>query len=104
MGNPDGKSAVVTGGSPGIGRAIVQRPASDGATVVFGYATDQRAARATEAGAPHARAVRADVANLFPLDLLLMGTGRCAERIRNMPSGGSPYSAGARWPDLRRAH
>lgn len=41
-----GKSAVVTGGSRGIGRAIVLRLAGDGARVVFSYREDRAAADA----------------------------------------------------------
>ncbi|MFF2324574.1 MULTISPECIES: SDR family oxidoreductase [unclassified Streptomyces] len=39
-----GKKAVVTGGSRGIGRAIVERLCRDGAHVVFNYATSDDAA------------------------------------------------------------
>lgn len=39
-----GKTALVTGGSRGIGRAVVQRLGRDGATVVFSYARDEQAA------------------------------------------------------------
>jgi 3-oxoacyl-[acyl-carrier protein] reductase len=57
-----GRTAVVTGGSRGIGRAIVERLARDGATVVFGYHSRADEARAVEKAVPGARAVRADLA------------------------------------------
>ncbi|MFB4301325.1 glucose 1-dehydrogenase [Actinomadura sp. NTSP31] len=41
----DGKVALVTGGSRGIGRAIAQRLGRDGATVAITYARDEAAAR-----------------------------------------------------------
>jgi 3-oxoacyl-[acyl-carrier protein] reductase len=44
-----GKSAVVTGGSRGIGRAIVLRLATQGADVAFSYKGNEAAARATAA-------------------------------------------------------
>ena len=69
MGQLDGKGAIVTGGSRGIGRAIVTRLAADGATVVFSYVKDEGAARevADETGA---FAVRADQGSLADLDRL----------------------------------
>ena len=44
MGTLDGQGALVTGGSRGIGRAIVQRLAADGASVVFSYLANAEAA------------------------------------------------------------
>ena len=44
-----GKSAVVTGGSRGIGRAVVLRLARQGADVCFSYRGNEAAARATAA-------------------------------------------------------
>jgi 3-oxoacyl-[acyl-carrier protein] reductase len=58
----DGKTAVVTGGSRGIGRAIVERLARDGATVVFGYHNRVDEARTVEKSVPGSRAVQADLA------------------------------------------
>jgi 3-oxoacyl-[acyl-carrier protein] reductase len=81
MGQFTGKGAIVTGGSRGIGRAIVTRLAADGATVVFSYVKDEAAARevAEETGA---FAVRADQGSLADLNRLfeqaevhLEGTG-----------------------------
>jgi 3-oxoacyl-[acyl-carrier protein] reductase len=43
---PIGKVALVTGGSRGIGAAVVRRPASDGATVAFSYAASGDRAKA----------------------------------------------------------
>jgi 3-oxoacyl-[acyl-carrier protein] reductase len=58
----DGKRALVTGGSRGIGRAIVAELVGAGAEVVFGYRSgeDESAELAKETGA---RAVRADVSS-----------------------------------------
>ncbi|MFC5825704.1 SDR family NAD(P)-dependent oxidoreductase, partial [Nonomuraea insulae] len=57
-----GKGALVTGGSRGIGRAIVERLTGDGAEVVFCYQSSAEAAEqvAKETGA---HAVRADLGN-----------------------------------------
>jgi len=67
MGHLDGRGAVVTGGSRGIGRAVVRRLANDGATVVFSYVADEKAARDTvaevQAAGGAAIAVHADVAD-----------------------------------------
>jgi 3-oxoacyl-[acyl-carrier protein] reductase len=65
MGTLNGKVAVVTGGSLGIGAGIVEKLASEGAAVVFSYARSagpaaELAARITTAGGK-AVAVKADV-------------------------------------------
>ncbi|MEQ4304387.1 glucose 1-dehydrogenase [Plantactinospora sp. B6F1] len=62
-----GQTALITGGSRGIGRAVVRRLARDGAAVAFSYRTrehlaDQLVAELTEAGA-WACAIRVDLAD-----------------------------------------
>jgi 3-oxoacyl-[acyl-carrier protein] reductase len=67
MSSLNGKIALVTGGSRGIGAAIVRRLCSDGATVVFTYASSEERARQLEAemeaAGRRAVALRADSAN-----------------------------------------
>jgi 3-oxoacyl-[acyl-carrier protein] reductase len=58
----DGKIALVTGGSRGIGAAIARELAAAGATVVVGYRSGQDEAEAI-AGEIGGRAIQADVAN-----------------------------------------
>ena len=66
------KVAVVTGGSRGIGAAIVKMFCRAGARVVFSYHRDRRAAeRVTAECGPAAQAVQADVARLADAERLV---------------------------------
>lgn len=64
-----GKGALVTGGSRGIGRAIVERLTADGAEVVFTYRGNAESAKEV-AAATGAHAVQADQASRADLDRL----------------------------------
>ena len=63
-----GRKAIVTGGSRGIGRAVVERLARDGAEVVFSYATNAAAAAEVVAAVKEdggtAHAIQADIGRL----------------------------------------
>lgn len=73
-----GKVAIVTGGSRGIGRAVVDLLSSFGAVVVVNYLRDEKAAAATVAKArerdAEAVAIQADVARLDEADRLVNET------------------------------
>jgi 3-oxoacyl-[acyl-carrier protein] reductase len=68
MGVLEGKAALVTGGSRGIGAAIVRRLAADGAVVTFSYVANESAAAEVvaevKAAGGTAFAVQADQADL----------------------------------------
>ena len=81
----EGKIAVVTGGSRGIGRAVCLELARQGAAVVFSYAGNTTAAGETEAacaalGRP-ARGVRANVTDAAAVKALLDGVVKEFGRI-----------------------
>lgn len=81
----EGKVAIVTGGSRGIGRAVVDLLSSFGAAVVVNYLRDEQAATATVANArehgAEAVAIQADVSRLDEADRLVNETLERFERI-----------------------
>ncbi|RSN60179.1 SDR family NAD(P)-dependent oxidoreductase [Actinomadura sp. WAC 06369] len=78
------RTALVTGGSRGIGRAVVARLAADGARVVFGYREDEEAAAALvrQLGG-RAVAVRADQEDPGTIDALFEPVGERLDILVN---------------------
>jgi 3-oxoacyl-[acyl-carrier protein] reductase len=80
-----GRVALVTGGSRGIGKAIVELLAASGANVVVNYVKDQEAAESTVDAARgrgvEAFALRADVANPLEAHKLVEATLAQFKRI-----------------------
>jgi 3-oxoacyl-[acyl-carrier protein] reductase len=85
-----GKTAVVTGGSRGIGRAIVERLARDGATVIFGYRERGDDAKAVEEAVPTARGFPADLAEPGAITDLLGRAEHLDILVANAAAGFTP--------------
>ncbi|MEU3446415.1 SDR family oxidoreductase [Streptomyces thermolilacinus] len=100
MGVLRGRTAVVTGGSRGIGRGIVERLAQDGAEVFFNYAHEREAAedvvREVKAAGGSARAVLLDLAEPGAAEELMRAAseesaaGEVAVLVNNAAVGFTP--------------
>ena len=79
----EGKVAIITGGSKGIGRATAIRLARDGAKVVINYSSDTSAAEEVVKliGADKSIAVKADAGNVAELEMLVAETIKRFGRI-----------------------
>src|SRR5260370_39806247 len=83
MGDLDGKTALVTGGGKGIGRAISQFLAAKGAKGVVNYRSDKTAAEETAASLPGGTAHQADVGDPAQVDAMVKAIGRVDVLVNN---------------------
>jgi meso-butanediol dehydrogenase/(S,S)-butanediol dehydrogenase/diacetyl reductase len=85
MSRLQGKAALVTGGGSGIGRAICQRFASEGASVVVADVVGERAEEV--AGSIGGRAVAADVTAAADVARMVADAGRVDVLVNNAGGG-----------------
>ena len=83
MGELDAKTALVTGGGKGIGRAISQSLAGMGARVVINYKSDKSSAEETAAALPNATAQQADVADPTQVESMVKAIGKVDVLVNN---------------------
>jgi 3-oxoacyl-[acyl-carrier protein] reductase len=79
----EGKTALVTGGGKGIGRAISEALAGMGAKVIVNYRSDKEAAEATAASLPNAAAHQADVGDPAQVEAMIKAIGRVDVLVNN---------------------
>jgi 3-oxoacyl-[acyl-carrier protein] reductase len=79
----DGKTALVTGGGKGIGRAISQALAGMGAKVVVNYRSDKIAAEEAASSLPGATAYQADVSEPAQVEAMVKAIGRVDVLVNN---------------------
>ena len=94
-----GKTAFVTGGSRGIGAAIVRRLAHQGAHVVFTYQSSASVAEALvasiEADGGHAQAVKADAADAAALTSAINAAAARTGRLDILVNNAGVFLPGA---------
>ncbi|MEA2644685.1 MAG: 3-oxoacyl-[acyl-carrier protein] reductase [Chloroflexota bacterium] len=78
-----GKTALVTGGGKGIGRAISVALGAMGAKVVVNYRSDTAAAEETAASLPGGTAHKADVGDPAQVDAMVKAIGRIDILVNN---------------------
>ena len=83
MGDLDGKTALVTGGGKGIGRAICQTLGAMGARVAVNYRSDKAAAEETAASLANASVHQADVGDPVQVEAMVKAIGRVDVLVNN---------------------
>jgi 3-oxoacyl-[acyl-carrier protein] reductase len=83
VGDLDGKTALVTGGGKGIGKAISQALAGMGARVAVNYRSDESAAKETAAALPGATTHKADVGDPAQVEAMVKEIGRVDILVNN---------------------